>query len=73
MTPVTFDSFRDTHPPARTNANWSGLDHEKESNMTPVTFVELDHRLEPREGYTRYHACTSRNPGHVMELVTIFD
>ena len=35
MTPVTFDSFRDTHPPARTNANVparsrSGLDREKE-------------------------------------------
>ena len=35
MTPVTFDSFRDTHPPARTKVNFpaisrSGLDHEKE-------------------------------------------
>ena len=44
MTPVTFDSFRDTHPPTRTKADFparsrSGLDHtKKRSNMTPVTF-----------------------------------
>ena len=42
MTPVTFDTFRDTHPPARTNANFparsrSGLDHEKEVKYDTVT------------------------------------
>ena len=38
-----------------------------------LSFLGMDHGVEPRDGYTRYHACTSRNPGHVMELVTIFD
>ena len=62
MTPVTFDSFRDTHPPARTNANVparsrSGLDYlivKKRSNMTPVTFDSFEdtYLLKPNHDRT---------------------
>ena len=67
MTPVTFDSFRDTHPPARTNANFparsrSGLDHEKRSNMTPVSFDSFeDTCLTFLIGYISFFTCIAQN------------
>ena len=56
---VTFDSFRDTHPPTRTNADFPPetglvLIMKTRSNMTPVTFdtFEDTYLLKPNHNRT---------------------
>ena len=69
MTPVTFDTFRDTHPPpARTNANFparsrSGLDHEKEVKYDTVTLSIEDTCLTFLIGGTSLFTFIARGTG----------